>query len=262
MKAVFITGGARGIGFAIAQRFHREGWAVTLADLNQEQLATAAHALGAERVRTVVLDVRDYDAFEVAINAHVGEWGSLDLLVNNAGVLHCRRFEMNSVAQHKQTVDVNFTGVVNGFHAGFEALKKTASDTGQAQVLSLCSASSIYGVPEHAVYGATKAAVHNLSEAMDMEWREYGIAVKDILPEYVSTNMVTDIEDAPGTVETMGVSLTAEDVAETSWRAYNRKGVHHMVTGKFAIMRQIMRWIPATARMVMGGAFYKKFPHS
>lgn len=265
MKALFVTGGARGIGFAIAERFYREGWAVTLTDVNEEQLAEAVAKLenansNDKRVMSLKLDVTDYDAFHEAIAEHQRQWGRLDLLVNNAGLGVIARFEKNSPADHARMIQVNYTGVVNGVHAGFDALKETAAREGEAQIMNLCSASSCHGIPEHAVYGGTKAAVKNFTEALDIEFKEYGIKVRDILPEYVATPMVMEIEDAPGAVDALGVNLVAADVGETAWNAYRRKGIHFAVTNKFAVVMKIVAIFPSYARKVFGGAFYNKYP--
>ena len=260
MKAMFITGGARGIGFAIAQRFHSEGWAVTLADINEDQLAQAVRTLGNERVMSLALDVTDYEAFHAAIAQHQNQWGRLDLLVNNAGIGVIARFEKNSPEAHSRMIDFKYGGAVNGFHAAFDAQKETAGREGEAQIMSLCSASSCHGIPEHAVYGGTKAAVKNFTEALSIEFREYGIRVYDLVPEYVATPMVMDIEDAPGTVAALGVNLQATDVAETAWRAHKRNGIHFPVTNQFAVLMKLIAIFPGLARKVFGGAFYKKYP--
>jgi short-subunit dehydrogenase len=98
-------------------------------------------------------------------------------------------------------------------HTAFPYLR----DTHGAQVVNLCSASAIYGQPELATYSATKFAIRGLTEALELEWRHYGIRVIAMWPLFVQTAMVDGMETRSS--KRMGIHLSSEDVAEEIYEA-------------------------------------------
>ena len=119
---------------------------------------------------------------------------------------------------HRRMVDVNVTGVVNGSLEGYPFLQRSGG-----LLLNLCSASSLYGQPALATYGATKAAVRSLTEALDIEWRGSGVRVRSLVPLFVNTEMVSrDGRDA-ASVGRLGVRLTPEDVAAAAWQVVHER---------------------------------------
>jgi len=229
-ESIFVTGAARGIGLAIARRFAAAGYTVGAVDVDEAQLSE----LKAEATQrnwslwTSPMDVTDIDAWQRTLGEFVASTrGRLDILVNNAGLLSAGEFADIPPARHKQIVDVNVTGVMFGCHAAFPYLR----DTPGARVLNLCSASAIYGQPELASYSATKFAVRGLTEALDLEWRGHDISVSALWPLFVDTAMLTGVHT--GSTKSLGVHLTADDIADAAWRALHRKSpvpkVHHPV---------------------------------
>ncbi|PWR20575.1 SDR family oxidoreductase [Zavarzinia compransoris] len=224
-KAVFITGAARGIGAAIARRFAAEGYYLGLVDLDAEGVARLAADLGANRCFHAALDVTDFAAYERVLGDFTeAAGGRLDVLVNNAGIAKFGAFETIAPAFHGKTIDVNLKGVVNGFHAALPHLKKTPGAT----VVSLCSASALYGTPGLAVYSATKFAVRALTEALAQEFAPFGIKVTDIMPGFVATDMVHGQSAAAGAaVKKMGgIDHRPEDIADLAYRAVTGDKVH------------------------------------
>jgi NAD(P)-dependent dehydrogenase (short-subunit alcohol dehydrogenase family) len=213
--AIFITGAAAGIGRATAELFASRGWFVGLYDVNEAGVRELAQRLG-PRASWGRLDVTDAAAFAAAL---AGFWQAagqrLDLLFNNAGIVAVGAFEEIPVARHHALVDVNLKGVLNGFHAAADYLKRTPG----ARVISMSSASAMYGTPDFASYGATKFAVKGFTEAMNIEWARHRIKVMDILPLFVDTAMVRNFEMHPKSMDTLGMGLVADDVARTVWRA-------------------------------------------
>jgi short-subunit dehydrogenase len=92
-------------------------------------------------------------------------------------------------------------------------------------LLNLCSASALYGQPALATYGATKAAVKSLTEALDLEWRRDGVRVRSLLPLFVDTEMVSRDAQGAASVGHLGVRLTAEGVAAAAWRVVHERRV-------------------------------------
>ncbi|WP_067813937.1 SDR family oxidoreductase [Nocardia inohanensis] len=211
--AVFVTGAAAGIGRAIATRFAAAGWTVGLYDIDADAAGRTAREIEGTTL-TGALDVTDPAGWERALTEFTSATGRLDLLVNNAGILYSGSFEDIPLERLHRLVDVNVKGVLNGCHAALPHLR----DTPRSQVINLASASALYGQPGLAVYGATKAAVRSLTEALDLEWRHHGIRVHDLLPLFVATGMMTEVDRGAKSAGTLGVRLTADDVAESVWR--------------------------------------------
>ena len=132
----------------------------------------------------------------------------LDVMINNAGILRTGRFEDIDIAAQLKEIDINTKGVVNGLHAAFPYLRATPKSV----VVNLASASAIYGQAELATYSATKFFVRGITEALDIEWSGYGIRVIAMWPLYVKTAMTENIKT--GTTESLGINLTAQDVAD------------------------------------------------
>lgn len=211
--AVFVTGAAAGIGRAVASRFAAAGWTVGLYDIDAEAVARTAKELGGSAVAGA-LDVTDPAGWERALTEFTTATGRLDLLVNNAGILYSGPFGDTPLERLHRVVDVNVKGVLNGCHAALPHLRATRN----SQVINLASASALYGQPGLAVYGATKAAVRSLTEALDLEWRHYGIKVHDLLPLFVATGMMDEVARGSKSSGTLGVHLTPDEVAEAVWR--------------------------------------------
>jgi short-subunit dehydrogenase len=164
------------------------------------------------------LDVRDAGQWRTALRGFCGD-GGLDVLINNAGVLSSGPFTETDLDSHRRMVDVNVTGVINGAAEGHDFLQRSP----RGMLLNLCSASALYGQPTLATYGATKAAVKSLTEALDIEWRRDGIRVRSLLPLFVSTEMVTRDGARASSVSRLGVRLTAEDVAAAAWKVVHER---------------------------------------
>jgi NADP-dependent 3-hydroxy acid dehydrogenase YdfG len=250
-RAVFITGAAAGIGRATALTFARNGYTVGGYDIDEvglKSLAGEIEALG--RPASVVighLDVTDPDEMAKRVGEFANAAGDrLDVMVNNAGILRAGRFEDIDIAAQVKEIDINAKGVVNGLHAAFPYLRTTPNSV----VVNLASASAIYGQAELATYSATKFFVRGITEALDIEWSAYGIRVVAIWPLYVRTAMTESIKT--GTTESLGINLTAQDVAdaivaavEPSWLQRRIHQVHFAVGAQTRASVVLSRFSPA-----------------
>lgn len=216
-QAVLITGAAAGIGRATARLFAQQGWLVGLADIDTTGLDLLRDEIGADNAFSMHLDVTQPEQWDAVLTAFYQRSGRLDLLVNNAGILISGNFESNPLARHHALIDVNIKGMINGCHLSLPYLQKTAG----ARVINLSSSSAIYGQASLATYSASKFAVRGLTEALNIEWQKYGIYVMDIMPLFVQTEMVTNMDAR--SIEVFGVQLTADDVAQTIWQAANQR---------------------------------------
>ncbi len=231
-KSIFITGGASGIGRAVAQHFAAKGWRVGLADVNEAGMAETAALLPDGQSSCHRLDVRSREDWRAALAAFVAlTGGRLDVLFNNAGVARGGLFELTEAVDHDLLVDVNFKGVMHGAEIAFPYLKATPGSC----LLNTASAAALYGAPELAIYAATKFAVRGLTEALDIEWARYGIKVRSLMPGFIDTPLL-DIS-AAGTnrsvrenVKDAGLEFTPVAlVAEAAWEAVHGQRLHHPI---------------------------------
>ncbi|SUB10323.1 Cyclopentanol dehydrogenase [Nocardia brasiliensis] len=242
--AVFITGAAAGIGRSTALLFAAQGYRVGAYDIDEVGLGRLAADITGQggSVHTGVLDVTNATQWAERLAEFHAAAGGLDILINNAGILRAGQFETLELAAHQAIIDVNLGGVLIGTHAAFRYLR----DTPGAQVVNLCSASAIYGQPELASYGASKAAVKSLTEALDLEWERFDIRVIAIWPLFVDTAMTDGVQT--GTTKSLGVRLTAQDVAEGIWEATRKRArlprVHYEIGTQAKVLATAAKYAP------------------
>ena len=251
---VFISGAAAGIGRATALLFARRGYRVGAYDVDLAGLASLREEISGAGgdVSIGQLDVTEAADWAAQLDAFTGASRRLDILINNAGVLSSGRFEQIPLATQRRIVDVNVYGVMAGLHTAFPYLR----DTPGSQVVNLCSASAIYGQPELATYSATKFAVRGLTEALELEWRRYGIRVIAMWPLFVQTAMVDGVET--GSTRSLGVHLSAEDVAESIFAATRSRSrlarVHYPVGRQTKVLASLSQVSPNWVQRLMNKA--------
>lgn len=214
-KRLLVTGGASGIGRAIAERAAKEGAELLLVDLNAAALATTAEALarGGARVRTYTLDVTDVSRIAGLHDEIVRDGGPIDVLVNNAGLVFGGAFLDVPVERHLTTYRVNTLGLVAMTHAFLPDLLGRPD----AHVVNVASASGYIGLPFGATYASSKWAVVGFTESLALELEVQGhrhVHVTAICPSYVSTGLFDGVK-AP----TMTRLLTPERIADLTVRA-------------------------------------------
>ncbi|XLX38748.1 SDR family oxidoreductase [Ectopseudomonas mendocina] len=231
MNNMLISGAASGIGAATARLFHARGWRVGLLDVDEGALAALAAELGGAWYAP--LDVVDAAAVQAAVAEFCTQGGGqLRLLFNGAGVLRTGAFVDIELEQHTRLVQINVLGVLKLCHAAFAYLKATPG----AQVINMGSASALYGVPQLASYSASKFAVRGLTEALELEWREHGIRVGDLMPPFVDTPMVRSQAQRPAVMQRLGVRLEAEQIAAAAWKQAHASAVHRPVGLQFGVL--------------------------
>lgn len=241
-KSVFISGAAQGIGAAIAKHFYQHDYLVGIYDLNFEQAKQLATKLGS-RAHAGQLDVCDYLSWQQALEAFHQWAGELNILINNAGILYSGPFEDTEMSQHQRCIQTNVIGVMNGCHAALPYLQQAQ----YARVINLSSASAIYGQANLASYSSSKFAVRGLTEALDIEWQKYAIRVLDVMPLFVKTQMIKDMDAA--SLDKIGANLSAEDVAKQVYKlAQDQHGIyrvtHHPIGLKTQILYRLSAYSP------------------
>jgi 3-oxoacyl-[acyl-carrier protein] reductase len=187
-KVGVVTGGSRGIGFAIAQALLEGGANVVVTGTNQETLNTAVRDLqGAKphgaKVAGLRADVRRYEDVERLMAFATEEFGGLDILINNAGVGTFRSVADMSVDEWRAVIDTNITGVFYCCHAAIPYLRAR----GESWIINISSLAGKNAFVDGAAYCASKAALNQFSEALMQEVRHDGIRVSYVMPGSVST---------------------------------------------------------------------------
>lgn len=241
MNNILITGAAAGIGLATAELFASKGWSIGLIDIDETALKNIANRFSHQHVWYRALDVRDEAATAEAVKDFAAvHQHKLRLLFNCAGILRIGEFEKMPLKDHKLIFEINVQGVMNMSHAAFQFLKTTPN----AQIINMSSASALYGTPHFASYSASKFAVRGLTEALNIEWKDHGISVVDIMPPFVNTGMVQSQTFQAPVLKRLGVNLKAEDVATTVWSSVGSNEVHHPVSLPFKTAMLINKLMP------------------
>jgi NAD(P)-dependent dehydrogenase (short-subunit alcohol dehydrogenase family) len=213
-RVSIVTGGSRGIGFAIAQALLRQGDAVAITGSNADGVARAAAALaegagGSERVLGLPCDVREGPSVDEAFETVETRFGGIDVLVNNAGVGIGAPAAEQVTKRVDMQLDVNFRAIVLFYRECLELLRAAAAEHRNALVVNTSSISGKSGQAWLSVYSATKAAVIGYTEAMNKELSKEGIKSTALCPAFVDTPM-TEFAKEHVPAEAM---ITTDDVA-------------------------------------------------
>lgn len=201
MKVALVSGASRGIGKAIAEALHREGYAVGLLARDGEGLKALAEALG-ERALPLVGDVRREEDWARAVAALREAFGELDVLVNNAGIGIFKPVAELSPGELQEVLEVNLVGPFLGLKAALPLLKER-----EGVVVNIASLAGKNPFKGGAAYNASKFGLLGLMGAAMLELREEGVRVVNILPGSVDTGFAGN---APG----QAWKLAPQDVAE------------------------------------------------
>jgi 2-keto-3-deoxy-L-fuconate dehydrogenase len=193
-----VTGGGSGIGLATARLLAARGGRVAVLDLDPAAAATgpaereAAGPDDAGPLLPLVADVADEASVDAAVAAVAARWGGVDVLVNNAGIGAVGTVEDNPYEEWRRVLDVNLLGMVRSTRAALPHLRRSTS----AAVVNTCSIAATAGLPNRALYSATKGAVLSLTLAMAADHVREGIRVNCVAPGTVDTPWVRRLLEA------------------------------------------------------------------
>ena len=185
-----VSGGAEGIGFAVAQAVGREGMNVVITDVSTDMLRKAEAALSEQGIVVLALeaDARKESEWEHVADAALDKFGAIHAVMNNAGVGgggSSGPIEEHSAEDWRWTIDVNLMGVVFGVKTMVPHIKAA----GGGWILNVASMAGMNGFPYGGAYNATKLAVAGLSEGWAMELAPFGIHVAALCPGFVKTRI-------------------------------------------------------------------------
>ena len=182
-----VTGGNGGIGLGLARGLAKAGAAVMVAGRNADKNAAAVaelRALGAE-ADAVVVEVTEEASVNAMVAATAERFGRLDILVNNAGINIRNRPEVYELADWHKVIATNLTSAMLASKAAHPHLKAG----GHGRVINNGSMLSIFGLPFHAAYGASKGGVVQMTKSMAVAWGPDGITVNCLLPGWIDTDL-------------------------------------------------------------------------
>lgn len=192
-KTALITGGAQGIGLAVARAFVRQGARVTVADVAADRLASAAtelEAIAPGRIHAVTLDVTDDAATGRAVEDTIGRFGGLDCAVANAGILALKHGVDMSAAEFRRVLDVNLTGA---FITATVAARAMIAGGRGGRIIMTSSLFGRRGGRENSAYAASKFGQIGLAECLAAELAPHGILVNSVCPGQMDTDMIRQL---------------------------------------------------------------------
>ena len=189
-KVAIISGAAGGIGYATAEKFLEEGASVMICDMDAARLEAAAETLSRKgKVLWEAVNITNVEAVEAMVKRTKEELGSVDILINNAGITKDAQFYKMDLAQFQQVIDVNLMGTVIMSKAVVPYMMAQKS----GRIVHSSSVSAVVGNFGQTNYAASKGAIISLTRSMGRELAKYGINVTAILPGAIETPMTDAI---------------------------------------------------------------------
>ncbi len=235
-RVVVVSGGARGIGEAIVRRFAAEGARVAILDLREDDGRLLAKELG-ERALFARCDVGEAADWKEAVGAVRAGFGRLDVLVNNAGILHMETIDRTTAADYLRVVRVNELGTF----LGIQAVVAPMREVGGGAIVNMSSVHAMRGCAGAFMlsYGATKAAVISLTDSAALELARFRIRVTCVTPGWVDSPMVREVLPPPEMIESLkgggavgganpwGAKILPEEIAESVLFLASDEGADH-----------------------------------
>ena len=192
-KRAIVTGGARGLGYAMAEALHNADAELVLIATNENNLKKAQNELGryGAKVSYVVGNLANLDSINEIYAAALSELDDrVDILINNAGMQYRCKAESFPVDKWKQIIDVN----LNAVFILSQLAGQTMLEQGHGKIINIASMTSFFGSEMVPAYSASKGGIMQLTKALANEWMQHGINVNAIAPGYMETALTSDMK--------------------------------------------------------------------
>lgn len=197
-RIAVVTGAASGIGAAVAERFAAEGAQVALLARREDRLRELAEQINAAGGTAigVPVDVGDREAVTAAAQTIAARFGTVDVLVNNAGVMLPGEITQQPISEWQRMIDTNLLGALHAVRAFVPALIDAADENAVADLINISSIGGKLVFPRYAVYGATKAALTQLSAMLRAELAPRNVRVTDLQPGLTESELAGNVTDS------------------------------------------------------------------
>ncbi len=231
-KIVIITGAAGGIGSATARLLAGRGAVLVLTDIKKdalEALAAELTAAGAKAL-THVHDVRDPASWQALTDRVQAELGGIDILINNAGVVHPGAAEELVPEKLQQQIQVNLIGTINGCRAALRVMKPQ----GRGKIINVASLGGIVPMSGEAIYSATKAGIRYYTLSLAAELHGSPVTAAVVCPDSVDTpQLAYEMQHDEAVLSFIGTAMKPEKVAQGIYKAIRKKKPEILVPGGF-----------------------------
>jgi 3-dehydrosphinganine reductase len=253
---IVITGGSSGLGKALAQRFVKSGANLALIARDKNKLVGVKEELSSicsagQRIEIFPCDVSDYAATEKALNTVADTFGMPDILINSAGILREGYFEKLPLSTFRETMDINYFGVLNCIKAIIPIFRKK----GQGRIVNISSLGGKIGTFGYAAYCSSKFAIVGLTDVLRAELKPMHIKFHLVCPGEFESPMVDDLNTYRTTenrVVTQTVPVLSLDVVADEVIRGIQKNRYLIIPGFIArFLEMTSRWFPSISRVII-----------
>jgi len=244
-KRIFITGGASGLGLAIARRYVAEGWRVCIADVNDVRGEEALAGLKQADAFYLHVDVTREEDVQAAADELQKRWGGVDVVVNNAGVAQAGAIEDVPLADWLWILDINLLGC--------KVFTPLFKQQGSGYFVNVASMAGLLNPPMMSSYNATKAAVVALSETLQVELADQHIGVSVVCPSFFQTNLADSMRSSDPRLQLMTRKLlkkgglSADEVAAAVFHSVMKKQFYILPHAEAGRIWMLKRYSPRNA---------------
>lgn len=242
-KVIIITGAAGGIGSAAAHLLAQQGAILVLADIRKKQLEELRIRLKESGVNTmtVVHDVTDPESWQSLMDRVKHAYGKIDVLVNNAGVVHPGATEKVALEKIHQQVSVNLLGTIHGCRAALSVMK----EQNFGKIVNVASLGGVVPMPGEAVYCATKYAIRGYTLSLYGELHDSPVGICAVCPDSVDTPQLEyESQFDEAVLSFIGSALDPRKVAKGILKAIEKKKPEILVPGGMGAIYRLVMGIP------------------
>lgn len=247
-RRVFITGAGSGLGRALCLALAARGWKTALADINGDRLRETAALVRQQGGQSLEIscDVTRAQDLEKAAALVGGEWGGVDVVINNAGVSAYGDMETIPLDRWTWILNINLMGVIHGCKSFIPVLEKQ----GGGHIVNIASYLAFLAAPGSSCYNVTKAGILSLSETLRIELAGKNIGVSVVMPSFFKTNLMDQLY-CPDSVQEKMIrtlffrsTIPAGRIAEDIIRAMERNRFYVLPQWDARLLWHIKRWMP------------------